>query len=116
MSQLEEIEQDVSDFLSKVDSLSTNDRKQMLMLLFKKHLILNQGDAIISYDDFQYTLNMAKKIYSEEALPIKIQDDKKVLRELSPVEAGHYCLMKSVIFLLNKKEAFKKIPTFKKGS
>jgi hypothetical protein len=114
MSQLEEIEQDVLDFLSKVDNLSDNDRKQLLMLLFNKHLILNKSNVMISYNDFQYVLNLAKKIYSEESFPIKIEDDKKVLREVPPSEVGHYCLMESVICLLNKKEALKKLPVFKK--
>jgi hypothetical protein len=115
MPQLEEIEQDILDFLSKVDDLRHSDRKQILTLLFKKHLITNQGDVMISYNDLQQVLSNAKMMYAQEAFPVRLRDDKNALRELSPSEVGHYCVVECVISLLNRKEALKRLPVFKKG-
>jgi hypothetical protein len=115
VSQLEEIEQDVLEFLSKVDGLCHSDRKKILMLLFEKHLVTNKADLILSHDDFYAVLNNAKNMWTKEAFPVKLKDDKNVLRELSPSDVGYYCFFECVISLLNRKEALKRLPIFKKG-
>ena len=115
MSQMNEIENDVLEFLSKSEGLRYSDKKELLMLFFKKHLVMNQGDLLLSYDDMQQVISNAKSMYSSIAFPVRLQDSRNVTKELTPGEIGNYCVAESMISLLNRNEALKRLPVFKKG-
>ncbi len=115
MAQMNDIEQDVLELLEKLGQLSQSEKKEALMSLFKKHLIINQGELHLSYDDFQEVVGNAKMLYSQIPFPVKMQDNRNFQKELATSEVGNYCVIESMISLLNKKEALKKLPVFKKG-
>ena len=115
MSELEDIERDILDFLSKVDSLKHSDRKELLTLIFKKHILTNKSDVMLSYDDFQMVVSNAKTLYTQIAFPVKLTDERGNTKDVTGNEIANFCVAESMISLLNRKEALKRLPVFKKG-
>jgi hypothetical protein len=107
MRSLKDIEQDVLQFLSKVEEIGTNDRKDLLMAIFQKHIILNESDLHLNKHDFDTVLGLARGRYVKEALPISISG-----KVLLPQESLSLMTMESTMEVLNSKGALKRLPSF----
>jgi len=112
MLESDKLKLELIEFLSKVDELRPLDREEFLFTIVKKYLLSSKDDSdiVLSYDDFNDAVSYAKSLYSQMSFPINIGN-----KRLESYENANYCMFTAVIFLLNKKEAFKKIPNFEKG-
>lgn len=110
MAENDELTADILEFLEKVDNMKDSDRKELLIAIIKKHLIVHKSDLMLTYGDFQDMVSYAKKQYSTISFPVMIEG-----RRLEPNEAANYCMFLGVEAVLNKKEAFKRSPNFRKG-
>lgn len=115
MSLSDDLDKDILEFLSKVDNMRFEDRKELLSMIIKKHVLLSNSPIMLTYEDFIRATGMAKTSYVDTAFPIYVRDLKNNPRELKLDENANFCLFESVISVLNNKEAFKKLPSFKKG-
>lgn len=68
----------------------------------------------ITYEDFQKAVGDAKRMFAGLKLPVTILDSNGQERDLNPNEVGNFCLVESMISVLNRKNAFNQIPAFKK--
>lgn len=107
MRSLQDIEADVNLFLSKVDEMKHNDRKDLLMAIFQKHIVLNESDLMLSKHDFDTIIGLSAMLYAERSLPINVSG-----KTLLPSEATNLTLIESAIQLLNNKGAIKRLPKF----
>lgn len=107
MGSKEDIEQDVLEFLSKVDHLSDRDRRELLMNMFRKHLTLNQSEFKFIYTDLSNIISMAKDEISKISLPMKLGKN-----ELIYSEVNHFAMVLACIQFLNSKDALKKMITY----
>lgn len=107
MRSLQDIEADVNQFLTKVDELKNSDRKDLLMAIFQKHIVLNESELILNRHDFDVIISGASNRYVNENLPIMIGSKK-----LLPTEAVNLMVIESTIELLNNKGAIKRLPKF----
>jgi hypothetical protein len=78
-------------------------------------MIGNNEDVLLTYNDLQQVISNAKAMYSSIAFPVQLQDNKNVIKDLNPSEIEAYCIVESMILLLNKNQALKRLPVFKKG-
>lgn len=115
MSKTKEIEKDVSDFLSNLENLKQEEKKEALLMFMKKHTNIEEKEIVVSYDDLQSAIESAKSLYVQIPFPVRLQDNRGYTKELASNEIGNYCMAESMISLLNKKGALKGIPSFKKG-
>lgn len=104
---LEAIERDVIQFLSKINEYKDQDRKAILMAIFQKHIVLNEGDLLLNEHDFNVIMGLASSKYKEMGLPVLIGRKK-----LLPNEATNLALIDAVVELLNSKGAIKRLPFF----
>lgn len=109
------VEEDILEFLSKVDGLRFEDRKALLTLLVNKHVVLSSAPLIMGYEDLELILSMARNIYVATPAPLFIPDRKGDGVELSTAQFNQYCLIESVVSFLNSKDGIKRLPKFKKG-
>jgi hypothetical protein len=80
-----------------------------------KHTASNHEDLLLTYNDLQQVISNAKAMYASIAFPVQLQDNKNVIKDLNPSEIEAYCIVESMILLLNKNQALKRLPVFKKG-
>lgn len=107
MRSLQDIEADVALFLSKVDEMRYNDRKDLLMAIFQKHIALNESELILTKHDLDVIVSLASAGYASMPLPANVSG-----KFLLPKEAVNLSLVESTIELLNNKGAIKRTPKF----
>ncbi len=103
----EEVEQDIGTFLARHESMTMSDRRELLRAMFKKHILINEGELILSKYDFDMILGTAKNAFSRERIPQKIGD-----KDFYSAEAAQLFLIEAVFSVLNSKDALKKLPKF----
>ena len=107
MRALEAVEQDAMQFLTKVDELKMNDRRELLMALFQKHIVLNEAEIVLDKFDFDVIVGLAKQLYVQQSLPVRIGDSTLINQEATTL-----MIVEATIELLNSKGALKRVPKF----
>lgn len=108
MSVLDEINQDIGVFMSRMNELTDSGKRELLMSMFKKHLILNTGELVLDRYDLYLVLHRAKTMFSTESIPTKIGNE-----DITSTEATNMILLEAGFELLNSKGALKRYPKFK---
>jgi hypothetical protein len=103
----DELTHDIVLFLSKVDELKHSDRKELLVAMMRKHLVLSQSDIMLDKYDLDMIISGAKSEYSKEPIPTRISG-----REIDQNEAVKILLIESAVRVFNNKGALKRIPKF----
>src|ERR1035441_9843934 len=101
MSDKEEVNRDILEYLSKESNLSENDRLRYLRAIFEKHFAFEQLDHLLTYYDFHTIVSDAKVRYNDVKPEISE-------RKLSPYEVPHVALIEAVIMYLNGKGILRK--------
>lgn len=107
MSELEEIERDLREYLTKEPNLRREDRLAYLTAIFHKRLELKKLDYVINNSDYFNILSNAKNFYIRMTLPIRI-----TRKELQANDATHIAILESFISYLNKNQLLKKLVKF----
>jgi hypothetical protein len=103
----EELLNDISLFLIRVDELTHSDRKDLLLTMLKKHLLLDKSELILSKYDYDMMISKAKTDFSENAVPTSISG-----KSIDHKDSINVLLIESVINVLNSKGALKRLPKF----
>jgi hypothetical protein len=101
--QRKQIEADVNLFLQKFEEFDKQSRKELLMTLFSKHLLLNEAPLRVTRFDFEYILSQAKSEYAKLRLPMKLSNTTVYASELPNI-----CFVKAVAQYLNSKNALRR--------
>lgn len=109
------VNDDISDFLYKVDSLRPEDRRALLTLLVNKHIVTSGANLVINYEDLEQIMMNARNIYVATPAPMRLANRKNDSVELSATQFNQFCMVEAVIGFLNSKEALKRFPEFKRG-
>jgi hypothetical protein len=107
MKSLDEISQDIGVFIDRMDELTVASKRELLLTMFKKHLVLNSGELVLDRYDFYTILSRAGDSYAKEALPKKIGD-----KEITSNEVAKLFIVEATIELLNNKGALNRLPKF----
>lgn len=101
MSDKEQVEREILEYLAKEPNLSRDDKARYLRALFNKHFEFEKLAYMINYHDFHDIVSNAKGGY----LQVKPRISS---RNLYPTEIAHAAMIQSVISHLNSKGLLKK--------
>lgn len=107
MSDPQQIDRDLREYLEKEPNLNRSDRLLFLKTIFNKHLEVTKLDHIVNHMDFFNILSEAKRGYSRVKLPIAL-----TRKQLEPNETPHVVLIESFVSYLLKMNLLKKIVKF----
>jgi hypothetical protein len=107
MSDAQQIESDLRDYLDKEPNLSRVDRFKYLEAIFHKHLELNKLEHLITYKDLFVLFSEATTIMTKIRFPVRITG-----KELETKESVHIAIMEAFILYLNRMKLLKKLVKF----
>lgn len=107
MSDSQQIEKDIREYLEKEPNLRREDRLNYLTTIFNKHLDINKLEYVINYRDFVHIIGYAKSQMSNMKVPVRISN-----KLLEPNNVPHIALMDAFINYLNKNSLLKKFIKF----
>lgn len=102
MSNKEQVDRDIADYLQKENNLTENDKRRYLRALFEKHFEFQQLDHLINYNDFHDIISNAKTNYNNVKLEI-------TGRQLYPSEIPQVAIIEAVVMHLNGKGILRKL-------
>jgi hypothetical protein len=103
MSELQELEKELREYLEKEPNLTRQDRYSYLMAIFQKHMEFKKLDHVVNYKDYFNLLSLAKNFYTKMKLPVSI-----TRKELEPNDAVHVAMIETFIGYLNKNNLLKR--------
>lgn len=107
MSELQEIERELREYLEKEPNLRRDDRLTYLMSIVNKRTKISKLDHLINNADYFKILSQAKNNYISMKLPVRIS-----YKELEANDALHIATVESVLMYLNKNNLLKKFVKF----
>jgi len=107
MSDLEQLDRELKEYLEKEPNLRREERILYLKAIFQKHLDFTKLTHVINYFDMYSVINQAKGQYSNFRLPMKISD-----HQVEGNELPHFAMVESFIGYLNKMGLLKKLVKF----
>lgn len=107
MSQLEEIEKELREYIEKEPNMRRQDRVAYLIAIFNKHLEIRNLEHVVNYRDYFNILSRAKTLYTKISLPVRLSR-----KELEPNDSVHITTMESFVMYLNEKNLLKKLVKF----
>lgn len=107
MSELEEIERDLREYLQKEPNLRREDRLAYLTTIFHKRMELKKLEYVINHNDYFSVLGQAKNFYVKMTLPVRMSR-----KELLANDATHIAVLESFISYLNRNNLLKKLVKF----
>lgn len=103
MSDPQQIEKDIREYLEKEPNLRREDRLTYLTTIFNKHLDMNRLEHVVNYRDFLGIISFAKTLMGSMKMPVRITN-----KQLDPNEATHVALIDSFVSYLNRNNLSKK--------
>ncbi|HXN74971.1 MAG TPA: hypothetical protein VN855_00580 [Candidatus Acidoferrum sp.] len=107
MSDPEQIEKDLREYLNKEPNLSRADRLTYLQTIFHKHLEINKLEHLITYKDLFIIFSEAKTQYIKLKTPVRISK-----KALEPSEAVHIAAFEAFLLYLGRTKLLRKIVKF----
>lgn len=107
MSDPQQIEKDLREYLEKEPNLRKEDRLAYLKTIFHKHLEINKLEHIVNSRDLFQIVGYAKTFLTNVKLPMRISK-----KQLETTEATHVAMIESFIAYLNKNNLLKKLVKF----
>lgn len=103
MSDPQQIEKDIREYLEKEPNLRREDRLQYLRVLFDKHFSLNKLDHVVNYSDFQSIISGAKSAINNLNVPLTV-----TRKRIESYELANVAMIEAVVSYLNKNQLLKK--------
>lgn len=107
MSDPQQIEKDLREYLDKEPNLSRTDRLSYLQTIFHKHLEIDKLDHIVTSQDLFIIFSDATKNYIKTKLPLVVGK-----KTLEPSQSVHMAVMESFIMYLNRMKLLRKLVRF----
>ena len=104
----QEMEQDITNFLNKIDILNQNDLRDAIRLLLEKHLQLEESDYLLDKFNFHSIVSRAKNDYV--GLPTRVDIEEY---SLTYEDKRLLCIVNATISELRQINVLKKIVKFK---
>lgn len=107
MSDLQQLERELQEYLNKEPNLRRGDRLEYLRTIFSKHLEINKLEHVINSADLYNIISGAKSSYNKAKLPMRITN-----RQVDTSELPHVALIESFIGYLTNMHLVKKFIKF----
>lgn len=107
MADLEQIEQELMNYLDLEKNISKSDRLKLLTAIFKKHEGISNMEHVVGYYDMQDMLSYAKTQFASIRIPMKISR-----KDVPSQEAVYVLMMESFVAYLNKNKILRRLVRF----
>lgn len=107
MSDPEQIEKDLREYLDKEPNLSRADRLTYLKTIFHKYLEINKLEHIVTYKDLFIIFSEARTHYVKMKTPVHVSK-----KTLEPSEAVHVAAFEAFLLYLGRTKLLRKIVKF----
>lgn len=107
MSDPQQIERDLKEYLEKEPNLRREDRFKYLKAIFDKHFEIHSMDHVVNAGDLFEMLHSAKSGYANHKAPMFISR-----KRIEANEVGHVSVIESFITYLNKNKLLRKLVKF----
>lgn len=107
MSDPQQLEQELRDYLEKEPNLRRGDRLGYLRAIFYKHFEINKMEHLVNSQDLFGIISNAKGSYNKLRLPLRISRI-----QIDSSELIHIGMIESFISYLNKMNLLKKLVKF----
>ena len=107
MSDPQQIEKDLRDYLEKEPNLSREDRLAFLKTVFNKHLEITKLDHLVTYKDLFVIFADARNFMVRTKFPMSVSK-----KQLETSETAHVAIMEAFILYLNRMKLLKKLVNF----
>lgn len=104
MSDPQQVEKDIREYLEKEPNLRREDRLHYLRAIFDKHLTFNKLDHLITISDLKHIISNSKNSFTNANLPMCISKKTVDNSELTSV-----ALIEALTNYLNKNHLLKKL-------
>ena len=107
MSNPQEIERELREYLEKEPNLRRDERLVYLRTIFNKHLEFGKLEHVVNAGDLFDIISGAKSNYTKAPLPMRISK-----RPIDSSELPHVAMIESFISYLNKMSLLRKVVRF----
>lgn len=107
MSDLNEIEREILEYLNQEPNLRRQDRVKFLMAIINKHLEFSKLEHAINYYDLQNIISVAKNGWTRETLPMFVSG-----KQIESSEVGNAMVVEATLGYLNRHTLLKKLVKF----
>ena len=104
MSDPQELERELREYIEKEPNLRREDRLNYLKTIYNKHMETNKLEHVVNASDLFDIISVAKTNFFNLKLPLQISTKK-----IEAAELTHIALMESVVSYLNKMNLLKKL-------
>ena len=107
MSDPQQLEREIREYLEKEPNLRREDRLAYLKAIFNKHFEFNKLEHCVNTYDLNEIISGAKNNYSNKRVPVRITK-----RQVDSSELPHLAIIESFIGYLNRNHLLKKLVKF----
>ena len=107
MSDPQQIEKDLREYLEQEANLSKADKLKFLQTIFHKHLEINNLEHLVNYKDVFHIFQDARMYMVKTRFPVRI-----TRKELETSEVAHIAIMEAFVLYLNRMHLLKKLVKF----
>lgn len=107
MSDPQEIDRELREYLEKEPNLRRDDRLAYLKLIFHKHLEVNKMEHVLNSKDLFDIVSGAKSEYSNFQLPIKVSN-----KQVESSELANVAMIESTLSYLSRTNLLKRLVKF----
>lgn len=107
MSDPQEIERDLKEYLEKEPNLRRADRYIYLKAIFDKHFSIHSMEHVVTSADFFEFMSVAKGGFSTQRMPVRISR-----KQLDASEAANISVIEAFISYLNRNKLLRKLVKF----
>ena len=105
----DKLKTDLKEALVNIEKQLPEHQLKTLMLVFEKHLNLNQGTVLLDKHDFDMIKSLAHREFLDKAFPKYVGSNR---REISSSEANVLCIIEATMSYFIGKDYFNKKPKF----
>lgn len=107
MSDPQQLDRDLREYLEKEPNLRREDRLNYLKIMMNKHLEINKLEHVVNSADLFEIVSRAKNNYTRQSVPVRI-----TRKQVESSELTHIAIIESFISYLNKMNLIKRLVKF----
>lgn len=105
MSELEQIERDLKEYLAKEPNLKREERLRYLLNVFDKHFTFRKLEHVINHHDLFNIVARSKSAFASMVMPTYVTKKK-----IDSTDASAIAMIESIVSYLNQHDLIKKVP------
>lgn len=107
MANVEQIEQELREYLNMEQNLRKEDRLSYLMSIVNKHFAIEKLDHMVDYREFDSVVSQAKQAWVNTSIPLYVSK-----KEIHNTETNYLLVMEAFLNYLNRNKLLRRLVKF----